>query len=471
MMAKKRRKSSIRTKLFICMIVFTALTVLTVWMTQNLFLESIYRSKKVSEIKSAVHEILANTDAEDFAAKVKSTAKKYGVCVIVDSPHKEFEPISVDVVTNDCIIHRESARVLSDLYAKALNNDQPTLYLSEYGRDDVAVLTAKATHDGHPIIILLNSVIVPVGATLDTMNTILIYVTVIMIILSLVLTLILSGIITRPIISITKGARALAEGNYDHTFKGGGSSEIAQLAETLNYAKDELQKTDLLQKELITNISHDIRTPLTMISGYSQIIRDIPEENTPENLQIIIDETERLNTLVTDVLDLSKLRAGTKKMNKERVCLTSLAKETLSRFDKMTNVCKLSFEEKDEVFIDADRTGILQVIYNLVANAVNHTPKSGTVTVSVMRIGDYGRLCVADNGEGIPKENLKDIWERYYKSDSTARPTGGSGLGLSIVKEIVIRHNGYYGVSSTVGAGSLFWVDLPISEDIAKYDI
>jgi len=292
-----------------------------------------------------------------------------------------------------------------------------------------------------------------------------------MILLSLVLTLILSRMITKPIISITKGARALAEGDYAHTFKGGGSSEIAQLADTLNYAKDELQKTDLLQKELIANISHDIRTPLTMISGYSQIMRDIPEENTPENLQIIIDETERLSTLVTDVLDLSKLRAGTKKMTREPLDLSSLAKETLSRFDKMTERCKLSFVEKDEVIVDADKTGVLQVIYNLVANAVNHTPKTGNVTVSVMRIGDYGRLCVADNGEGIPAENLKDIWERYYKSDSTVRPTGSSGLGLSIVKEIMLRHSGYYGVSSTVGEGSLFWVDFPLSEDIAKNDI
>lgn len=467
----KRRKSSIRTKLFICMIVFTALSILTVWMTQNLFLEPIYRSKKVSEIKSAVHEILASTDSEDFASEVKSTAKKYGVCVIVDSPHREFERISVDVVTNDCVIHRESARVISELYAKAMNNEQPTLYLSEFGRDDVAILTAKATHNGYPIIILLNSVIVPVGATLDTMNTMLIYVTLIMILLSLVLTLILSRMITKPIISITKGARALAEGDYAHTFKGGGSSEIAQLADTLNYAKDELQKTDLLQKELIANISHDIRTPLTMISGYSQIMRDIPEENTPENLQIIIDETERLSTLVTDVLDLSKLRAGTKKMTREPLDLSSLAKETLSRFDKMTERCKLSYEGKDEVIVDADKTGVLQVIYNLVANAVNHTPKTGNVTVSVMRIGDYGRLCVADNGEGIPAENLKDIWERYYKADSTVRPTGSSGLGLSIVKEIMLRHSGYYGVSSTVGEGSLFWVDFPLSDDIAKNDI
>ncbi len=467
-MVKRRAKGGVRSKLLICMIVFTVLTVAVLWISQNLFLEPIYKNNKMNEIKAAAEEIIDCADSDSFEEDVMDIAKEYGVCVRIDSEKRTFKPVSADVTSN-CIIHKVNGAALNELYERAVKSDEGMILLTENGdkadsENSSIIMATEVKHKNDTAIILLNSAVVPVGATVDTMNSLLIFVTAVMVILSLALTFILSGVITKPIISITKSASALAKGDYDKDFTGGGYLEAEQLADTLNYAKDELQKTDLLQKELIANISHDIRTPLTMISGYSQIMKDIPGENTPENLQIIIDETERLSSLVTDVLDLSKLQAGTKGMESEPLELNELTENALQRFSKLSGSCEIIFEGCRPVTVNGDRTGILQVIYNLVNNAVNHTPKDGTVTVNISRINGYARLSVADTGEGIPAEKLKDIWQRYYKADSTIRQSTGSGLGLSIVKEIMIRHGGYYGVSSTVGVGSLFWVDFPADD-------
>ena len=463
-MAERKTKGGVRSRLLICMIAFTVLTVALLWISQNLLLEPIYRANKINEVKDAAKEIVQSAESDSFSEAVTEIAKKYGICVRIESEEHTFEPISVDV-TGSCIIHRIKPDDVSELYNDCRKNEGGIMYLSDKGdkgSDNIIIMATKTEYKNDTAIILLNSAVVPVGATVDTMNTLLVFVTVIMILLSLVLTFILSGVITKPIISITKGADALARGEYGSSFKGRGYREAERLADTLNYAKDELQKTDRLQKELIANISHDIRTPLTMISGYSQMMRDIPDENNDKNLQIIIDETERLSELVTDVLDLSKLQAGTKKMNFEPLELSSLTEKALERFSKLSGKCSITLEECESVTIPGDRTGILQVIYNLVNNAVNHTPPEGRVTVNISRIGDYARLSVTDTGEGIPPEMLENIWQRYYKADSNTRQSAGTGLGLSIVKEIMQKHGGYYGVSSTVGVGSIFWVDFPI---------
>lgn len=444
------------------MLVFTIVAVAVVWISQNLFLEPIYRANRIKDIKSAADEIVESAENENFEREVHAIAKRYGMCVQIEAKSGTFKSISVDLM-NDCVIHHIRPDGVYPLYRECKDSEGSIMILTEEGTSGALMLYATETeYKRDTALILINCTVAPVGATVDTMNSLLVFVSAVLVTLSLLLTFILSGVITRPIIALTKGAKALAKGDYSESFRAGGYLEAKELADTLNYAKDELQKTDRLQKELIANISHDIRTPLTMISGYSQIMKDIPGENTPENLQIIINETERLNSLVTDVLDLSKLQSGTREMERSPLDLSEITKEAMERYSMMTGVCNIAFEGYEELPILGDRSGVLQIIHNLVNNAINHTPADGMVSIRAERIGAYARLSVADTGEGIPAEALKDIWERYYKADSTVRAQSGSGLGLSIVKEIMLRHGGYYGVSSTVGKGSLFWVDFPI---------
>ena len=203
------------------------------------------------------------------------------------------------------------------------------------------------------------------------------------------------------------------------------------------------------------------------------MMRDIPGENTADNAQIVIDETTRLSELVGDMLDLSKIRAGTRKMTAEQFSLTETVRATMVRYEKLTEKDGYNIEficEKDaEVF--ADRTMMLQVVYNLINNAINYTGDDKKVTVKLDVSNGKVRFAVSDTGSGIPPEELPFIWDRYYKIDKVHRRAAvGTGLGLSIVKSILEAHKAVYGVESTVGNGSTFWFELPEIKTIIHED-
>ena len=266
--------------------------------------------------------------------------------------------------------------------------------------------------------------------------------------------------LSKPIQNLSDSAKELATGDYDVVFEGGGCLEITQLSETLNNTTNQLRKTDKLRKELLANVSHDLRTPLTMIEGYGEMMRDIPGENNAENIQIIIDETKRLAKLVNDVLDFSKLQSGNFNFCPIVFCITDETSEIVSQFEKLSaGKTKLSFIESGDVYVNADEVLVSEAIYNLVNNAVTHSGENSAVIVRQNVIGKNVRISVIDNGRGIPKDQLDNIWERYQKGMG-----GGTGLGLAIVNTAVKMCGGTCGVESKLGKGSEFWIELPIYE-------
>lgn len=472
---RKKGRLSIRFTILLSLFCLTAVTITILWLCQNLFLDDIYKSIKTKDIKTASEKILRSISEGNMQDAAQEAAEKYEMCVIILSENGTFAPVSIhSAAADECVVHRINSVGHMILYKQAAQTEDGIMY---YVKDESAnryvqsqkhekgeqsiVLVSAAPYQNDNAIIFLNMVISPVGATVNTLNTILLYITIALVLLSILLSFIISQIIAGPIVSITQSAKGLAKGNYDIEFKGSGYSEAVQLASTLNYAEAELSKVDKLQKELVANISHDLRTPLTMITGYSQIMRDLPGENTPENLQIIIDETERLTSLVNDVLDISKLHSGTQVFEMQRLCLTDLIEKAMQRYVKLVaGGYDIRFEHGDPVYIIADQNRVLQVIYNLVNNAVTHTGPDKKIVISETVVGGAVRLSVTDTGEGIPQDQLHDIWERYYKVDKVhKRSAVGSGLGLSIVREIMKEHGGRYGVTSTPGEGSCFWVE------------
>ena len=202
-----------------------------------------------------------------------------------------------------------------------------------------------------------------------------------------------------------------------------------------------------------------------MIKGYGEVMRDLPGENTPENVQIIIDEASRLSTLVTDLLDLSKLQAGALTLESDVFSLTDSIKNIFKRYSKLKEQdgYKIEFESNQDVLIYGDELKMSQVIYNLVNNAVNYVGEDKTVIVKQVVTGDRVRVEVIDHGAGIPKDKLDYIWDRYYKVDKMHKSAViGTGLGLSIVKNILDLHNATYGVESKEGQGSNFWFEMDI---------
>ncbi len=278
-----------------------------------------------------------------------------------------------------------------------------------------------------------------------------------------------AGWLVNPITELTKKARKLAEGNFDVDFHGNDyGRELVELADSLNFARDELSKTDRMQKELIANVSHDFKTPLTMIKGYASMIMEISGENPEKrnkHAKIIVDETDRLTSLVNDVLDLSKIRSGITQLEKTEFDMGDYLYSVLEKFAYLKDTQDYQFivEIEDELYVTADKLKIGQVLYNLIGNAVNYTGEDKRVYVSLKKEGEgYCRFSVKDTGSGIKAEELPKIWERYYRSSEMhKRPVKGSGLGLSIVRTILERHGFLFGVDSVIGEGSTFYVLFP----------
>lgn len=330
----------------------------------------------------------------------------------------------------------------------------------------VRILTISST----PYLTIVSARLTPVNATVQMIRQELIFVSIIMIILALVLAMVISRFISKPLSQMNESAKELAKGNYDVEFHDQSSLEISELGSTLNYTARQLKKTEQLQHELIANVSHDLRTPLTMIQAYAEMMRDIPGENTPENVQVIIDEAGHLTGMVNDLLDISKLQAGVTQLNKTHFNLTANLEEAVQRIGRMASANEFTIElicdNDKEIFVDADEFKIYQVVYNLINNALNYSGDSRHVTVRQECIGDTVKVSVQDFGLGIAKENLPLVWERYYKIDKEHRRSfNGSGLGLAIVRKILELHNAQYGVDSTLGQGSTFWFCLKVSDE------
>lgn len=291
----------------------------------------------------------------------------------------------------------------------------------------------------------------------------LIYLTVIAIVFACTIAYFLSHKITKPILDITEKAKKLGTGNHNIEFKQNGILEIDELAESLNNAQKELSKTDELRRDLMANVSHDLKTPLTMIKAYAEMIRDISykdDAKREEHLNIIISETDRLNILVNDILTLSKMQADADTLHYEIFDLTKEIKEIIKKYEiiKETENYKFLIEMPKEAYIRGDKNKINQVIYNLINNAINYTGEDKTVMVRIISEKTKYNIEISDTGKGIKKEEQELIWDKYYKNEKNhKRNVVGTGIGLSIVKSILEKHQFEYGVRSVKNKGTTFY--------------
>lgn len=341
-------------------------------------------------------------------------------------------------------------------------------FMQNHGQERIesVIYVNVVSIDGSERILFVNAQLTPVDATVNTLRAELVWITVIMIVLSLGIALLISRKVSRSLIGLNASAKEMAGGNFDVHFDGTDYREVAELSDTLNMTARELGKSERLRRELIANVSHDLRTPLTMIIAYAEVMRDLPGENSSENVQVVIDEAERLTNLVNDMLDISKLQAGVLEKNATVYNLTESIQSVFARYNKLKEQdgYKIDFSYDQMVMVEADEYKIFQVIYNLVNNAINYTGDDKQIWVrQIVREDGYVRIEVTDSGEGIAPEALPYVWDRYYKVDKThKRAVMGTGLGLSIVKNILELHDARYGVESEVGKGSTFWFELKV---------
>lgn len=475
-----RRASGISWRLFGTLTLFVVLVLIVIWVFQVVLLNKFYESSKLDEFEDTA-DLIFELVNDEYAMKetVFTRSTETDTCIRL---YKVVDGVAVEIADSEvnlgCMLHTITHDGLSDLYSHAAKRGGSYSRKIANPSDNSTAINAlyvsiKVSRSGDEYILMMDSELVPLNATVQTLQRQFGWIMCLLIMGALIIALAISRVICTPLEKMSRSARKLAKGDYNEEFVGGGYREAEELADALNYAAEELAKTDNLQKELVANISHDLRTPLTMIKGYSEVMRDIPGENNPENVQVIIDETERLTELVNDMLDLSKIRAGTRKLEPETFDLTDTVRAVLTRYEKLTERDKytITFDADENVYVTADRTMLLQVVYNLVNNALNYTGEDRRVSIDQSVWDNRVRISVMDTGSGIAKEDIPYIWDRYYKVDKIhKRAKVGTGLGLSIVKGILEAHGAAYGVESKIGEGSNFWFELETYSAIDEYE-
>ncbi|NLO38086.1 MAG: HAMP domain-containing histidine kinase, partial [Ruminiclostridium sp.] len=349
-------KLKLKWKIFIFMLAFCSVLLLILWLFQTVFLSDFYkmiRRNDLHEAMALVEENINSTDLREILFQLETDKS------VIVSPTKDF-------------VKPQTPR--------------------PDGRGGLPPETITETKEftlsnGQVISFTFYAMITPVNATVSTLQIQLYMITVIMIFASVVIALVLSDVIAKPLVRLNSGAKKLSKGNYNPDFNGNGYLEVKELSDTLNSTAIELSKVDALRRELIANVSHDLRTPLALIYSYAEMMQDFPDEITTTQVQTIMSETKRLSSLVNDILDVSRLETGTMELHTRTYSLTESIDKTVSRLSELlkNEGYSIVFEHSEDVYATADEAKITQAIYNLLTNAVNSSTNDKHIVVRQSR--------------------------------------------------------------------------------------
>lgn len=461
---------SIGFKLFLYFTLLAAAILGMLWLLQTVFLQSLYEGMMTRELENVASSLAAARNRADFEDLLNRAAYDNSILVyVIDDAGNVTYSTDEHMSARGMDMRRRRGMMMRSLpadyqdFLKKLNGSAGgrVTYTLQAGGAKTLVLGAELDN----AVLYISTPLDPLGVTIEILRRQLLYVSLAALLMGLVIAYFIARRFTRPVAAITRQAGELAGGKFPESFDKGFCSELDQLSDTLSYASRELGKVETLRRELIANVSHDLRTPLTMIKAYAELIRDISGDNREKreaHLGVIAAESDRLTELVSDMLELSQVQSGGMVLSLKETDLSQTAGRVMSRFEPLLGREGARFEAEIEPgqTAMADDRRIEQVLYNLIGNAVNHIGEDKAIQVRVVGVPGAVRVEVRDRGEGIEAEDLPRIWERYYKAKNHVRQKAGTGLGLSIVKGILELHGAKYGVDSRPGEGSTFWFEL-----------
>lgn len=430
------------------------------WTFQFLFSNSYYEINKKRELNTIARK-LNNIDSILLTTEIDNLAYDYGVCIELFSNNTLL--YSSNSSEKGCIEQKDLTfyQYKNKFISGEEEEGTAAFYNSRFNNKTIVKAIKYNEYT-----IFINASLEPVGTTSIILSRQLAIVSVAVLVLSFLLSYFISENISKPIVKLNKKAHEISKGNFEIESENISKiEEIEELNSTLNTAAKELATTETLRRELLANVSHDLKTPLTMIKAYSEMTRDINANNKKkreENLNIIIDEVDRLNLLVDDILELSKVQAKTEKYVKEKIDINDFVSSMIKKYDYLKeDGYKIIYNGVKNIYINEDKKRINQILDNLINNALKYTGKDKKVVINIIDLKEKIRIEVVDSGKGIKDEELKYIWDKYYKIDkSYQRNTKSTGLGLSIVKNICVQNNIKYGVNSKENCGSTFWIEL-----------
>lgn len=506
-------KKSITFRLFIItsvlLVIFTAGT----YFIQTLFLGNFYVNKKTSHIaenvelfkKSYISKTYNLTEADEITAAVNGIATKFeeqnsARLMFLLSSTNQFYVTGTHMgdpnrVTEMYKVYQYWASNPKQL-AAVISSGKPLNYIDNTGDPDVkniiyvSPVMVKGECTG---VIFAIASLQPVNEALSVVKEFYLYIFIFAGIITIILSLIYSRMISNPLIDLNKAALKMAQLDFSVRCSEDREDEIGNLSKTLNFLSGNLHnalenletsneklKQDIekerhlekMRKEFVAGVSHELKTPISIIEGFAEGLKDNIAEGEDRDyyIDVIMDESKKMASLVSDMLDISQLESGNFKLIIKPFYIDELIESIRRKFTKIINEKNLilDIQVPGSFFVEGDRDRIEQVITNFLTNAVRYTKEGNTISVRLHDKGAYILVEVENQGEQIAEEELKNIWDKFYKIDkSRTREAGGTGLGLSIVKNILLLHNSDFGVRNTDN-GVMFYFTLNKSYEVIE---
>ena len=473
----KCKTNSFRKKLLSYFMFFTVVIFTVLWLLQTFFLQKFYNGMIIRNTINVAEKISEESCNSDITSYIDDVSRSNSILIFVTDTdgniiyssdeykkgHKNRLKNDRTDLRNEHQQYRELPENYSEFFSELnssadgiaeLQTDESYVYgrlIDFYGSDGKAVLYIGTT---------LNAV----GSTARIIRIQLVWVTLLSIIIAFVLALFMSKSFSKPVSQLNEKAHKLGENDNNVDFNKGFCMEFDELNKTLDTTSEKLKKSKDFQNELLANVSHDLRTPLTMIKGYAEMIRDISREDEKqcaEDVAVIVEETDRLTALVNEILEYSELQMSDSETVMNDVNLSETVSSVADSFEKLHSKDGYVFERNiaDDIHIKGNVSHLQRAVYNLLDNAVRHAGEDKWIGISLRT--DNGKVLVeiSDHGSGIAPDELEHIWDRYY-TKRQRNGKGVSGLGLAIVKQIVSQHNGICKTESEIDIGSVFSIEL-----------
>lgn len=478
---------SLRMKITLIILLIISVLLLSIGLLNNFGLRWFYQNEKVSEIKEAYlkidnevmkigslgqHIIDESTEESVINDSLKS--------IILDYSNKYNITIAlVDSFTNKAIYSsaREGDGLISRIQDGFIGNQNQDILYTNNNYTIILHKTMKNTSfiegfgycSDNQTMVIMSTPVASLKESVSISNRFLIYMAIIGFIITVILTFIIAKMITYPILELAEISNKMGKLDFTAKYIGNRSDEIQTLGLNMNYMSDRLKKAidelqeanellkedikrkeaiDEMRKDFIANVSHELKTPIALIQGYAEGLNEglcEDEESRKYYTDVILDESEKMNKMVKQLLTLSSLESGNSILHKENFNLTSLIESVLGSIsiligEKNVNI---EFDSDKEIFLNADEFKIEEVVTNYISNSIHHVSDSGEIKINVSDDGENITFSVYNTGNPIPEKDLNNIWEKFFKVDKAhSRAYGGSGIGLSIVKAIVEAHNG-----------------------------
>ncbi len=451
------------------LVMFSILSSIILYVVEIIVIKTTYERDRVSEIENARDVISASYGSIGYQNTIYSLSKSKVLYIYVLNEKGEVLNVVGKGGVKNAPLPQDNIIIPDIFQIMDSTNGYYSYRVPDVvdGSEWIVDCQVVANWDGSREVIFVYGSLAPINDTLGLISSRAFIVMGILLIITTILSIFIAGYFSRPIIQLTHNAELMADGEYEgiNDIKSN-FTELKRLSKTLKMAAGEFARTELLRKELIANVSHDLRTPLTTIKAYAELIETVSgndEKARKENLRIIIEETDKLTRFVNDTLDLSRLQSNTMQVNLQVLSLGECVEDVLGNFRHMIDHgTKKTFLSLDcDAYVKCDASLIKRAIFNLINNSFRFTVENGTVFIGVSQLDGEVLFEVIDDGKGIAKDKINEIWTRYYQVDRFSDKSPGIGVGLSIAEAIFKLHGAKYDADSIEGEGSRFWFSLP----------